>query len=84
MLYVESGVRFTLEYGDIDEPFYNSIVSVYAEIVKGLNSQETDEWFSVFRPRMEKIITQAETVGWWFEENLADTYEEIRWHEEEK
>ncbi len=30
LFYVEMGVRFTNTYGDIDEPFYNSMESMYA------------------------------------------------------
>ena len=29
--YIEQGVQYTLSYGDIDEPFYESIESVYED-----------------------------------------------------
>jgi len=34
LTYVENGTQFTREYGDIDEPFYNSLDSVLAELAR--------------------------------------------------
>ncbi len=34
--YVETGTEFTNTYGDIDEPFYNSLVSMLTEFCEGL------------------------------------------------
>jgi hypothetical protein len=36
LFYAECGVSFTLEFGDIDEPFYNSVESVFSDGLKTL------------------------------------------------
>jgi hypothetical protein len=36
LFYVETGTRFTNNYGDIGETFYNSLISALADFCKGL------------------------------------------------
>lgn len=38
LFYVENCVEFTDRYGDINESFYNSAVSVYNQVIKEINS----------------------------------------------
>jgi hypothetical protein len=37
LIFAECGVSFTLEFGDIDEAFYNSVVSVFSDGLMMLN-----------------------------------------------
>lgn len=71
--YVEQGVRYTLEYGDIDEPFYNSMESMYyntLEIIK------KDGLFDQFSSRCQKIVHDTSGLGWGFHDTLSDLYRE--------
>ncbi|GFN33515.1 plasmid pRiA4b ORF-3 family protein [Paenibacillus xylaniclasticus] len=66
LIYVENGVDFTLTYGDIDERFYNSIVSMYADIVDQVNEDETGELFDEFEERLAAVVANTDGIGWGF------------------
>jgi hypothetical protein len=70
--YVEQGVSFTGAYGDIDEPFYNSMESMYGDALRFIVKQGLME---SFRDRCEEIIEDA-TEGWGFKDGLRALYEE--------
>ncbi|MFM1655827.1 DUF6155 family protein [Brevibacillus sp. B_LB10_24] len=79
LIYVEMGVSFTLNYGDIDERFYYSMASMYADIIGIVNDDETAELFDEYEERIEEIISKTEGIGWGFHENLADLHAQLRW-----
>ncbi|MFD1266329.1 hypothetical protein [Paenibacillus motobuensis] len=79
MIYVENGVDFTLSFGDIDERFYNSMVSVYAAIIDQVNEDETAELFDQYGERIEATVSKTEGIGWGFHDNMAEIHAEIRW-----
>jgi len=70
--YVEQGVEFTKEYGDINENFYNSMEAMFEDALKitvkyKLKSQ-VDE-------RCREVIEDA-CDGWGFKDSLEGLYEE--------
>ncbi len=71
VFYVETGVRFTIEYGDIDEAFYISMESMYEEALKFIveNGLAT-----IFNNRLLTIVSDTEGMGWGFHDGLADLY----------
>ena len=71
MTYVENGVRFTQEYGDIDERFYNSIDSALGELAALLRG-EVRELYPQFRNRLADIERRADGIGWGFHDSTAD------------
>ncbi|CAH1202674.1 hypothetical protein PAECIP111893_01877 [Paenibacillus plantiphilus] len=79
LIYVENGVDFTLSYGDIDERFYNSMESVYADVINLVNEDETAELFDEYEERIEAIVSKTEEMGWGFHDGLAALYAQIRW-----
>lgn len=79
LIYVENGVDYTLSYGDIDGRFYNSMVSMYADIIDQVNEDETAELFDEFQERLEAVVSKTEGIGWGFHDNLAELYVQIRW-----
>ncbi|SMF66636.1 pRiA4b ORF-3-like protein [Paenibacillus barengoltzii] len=79
LVYVENGVDFTLSYGDIDERFYYSMVSMYADIIDQVNEDETAELFDEFEERLEAVVSKTEGIGWGFHDNLANLHAQIRW-----
>lgn len=70
--YVEQGVRFTAEYGDIDEPFYNSMESMYGEALRFIAKQGLIDGY---RGRCEEIVENA-IEGWGFQDGLQAMYED--------
>ncbi|MCH1640860.1 plasmid pRiA4b ORF-3 family protein [Paenibacillus timonensis] len=79
LIYVENGVDFTLSYGDIDERFYYSMASMYADIIDHVNEDETAELFDEFEERLEAVVSKTEGIGWGFHDNLAELHAQIRW-----
>ncbi len=74
LFYVECGVSFTLEFGDIDEAFYRSVVSVFSDGMKMLNQCEADV-ISRLLPRFEVAVHSTADMGWGFYDSLRDTFE---------
>ena len=72
LTYVESGTKFTLEYGDIDENFYNSLETVLYEFSE-LISSKCKEYLEIFRERLEKLHKDAHWMGWGY----GDTVDEV-------
>lgn len=76
MTYVENGVRFTCEYGDIDERFYNSVESVLNELADLLRG-EARELYPKFRERLANVEKLTDGIGWGFGDAVADTVGEL-------
>jgi hypothetical protein len=69
--YVESGVRFTCEYGDIDERFYNSVESALDELATLLRGEARD-LYPQFRERLAKVEQMTDCIGWGFHDFITD------------
>ncbi len=74
IFYVEQGVICTNNYGDIDENFYSSLESVYAEAVALLLRLGSRELIEQFRPRLKRIVSDTSGIGWGFHDQLSDIY----------
>jgi hypothetical protein len=74
IFYVEMGVRYTNEYGDINEAFYNSMESVYNGALKLITSNGLQDQY---RTRCHKIVTDTHDIGWGFHDNLSDMYHTV-------
>lgn len=73
LYYVETGVRFTNAYGDIDEPFYNSMEAMYASAVKLIGEHRLH---ADFESRCRRIVTDTGSIGWGFHDTLGEIYGE--------
>ena len=65
--YVERGTQFTLEFGDIDESFYNSMESMFESILKLMSS---NSYQAGFLTRLESIVKESRDMGWGYYDNL--------------
>lgn len=74
LYYVEVGVLFTNEYGDIDEQFYESMENMYEKAGHYIVEHKLR---SIFEERFEKIVTDTSDIGWGFPDALGDMYNEI-------
>jgi hypothetical protein len=75
--YVEQGVEFTRDYGDIDERFYNTMISMYKNVMRTISKSGDLGPFLKYKDRLEKIVKDADGTGWWFGEELAQIYHEV-------
>ena len=73
LFYVEMGVRFTNTYGDIDEPFYNSMESMYKSVVKLIVQKRLQV---EFESRCRQIVSDTAGIGWGFHDALIDIHSE--------
>lgn len=71
IFYVETGVKYTDCYGDIDEPFYLSMESMYERVVKFIVSNNL---VAIFNDRCLKIVNDTAGMGWGFHDQLCDIY----------
>lgn len=66
MFYVECGHKFTCSYGDMWESFYDSLISVYYNILKLLDKHT--QYKDKFRHRLEKVALESRNIGWGYSE----------------
>jgi hypothetical protein len=71
MSYVENGVRFTHQFGDIDERFYSSVESALDELAALLRGEARD-LYPQFRERLAKVEQMTDGIGWGFHDCVAD------------
>ena len=71
LYYVECGVEFTNEFGDIDESFYISIGNTFT---RALELMEKELLFKKFKDRCENILDDASGIGWGFYDYLVDSF----------
>ncbi|WP_066630983.1 DUF6155 family protein [Labilibacter marinus] len=71
--YVECGVEFTNDFGDIDENFYSSIENAFG---KALQIMSKEGILAKFEDRAYEIVENAQNIGWGFHDYLADVYSE--------
>ena len=73
LFYVEQGVRFTDAYGDIDEPFYISMETMYEKAIKEIIKYRQKD---TFQKRCQKIVLDTSDMGWGFHDTLSEIYED--------
>lgn len=71
MTYVENGAKFTHEFGDIDERFYNSVESALEELA-ALLCGEARELYPQFRDRLARVEKMTDGIGWGFHDFVGD------------
>jgi hypothetical protein len=74
LFYVECGVRFTNDYGDIDERFYNSMASVYVNACQFIHKNNLE---SGFQTRALAIVTDTSNFVWGFHDYVRDSYDQF-------
>ena len=83
LFYVECGVEFTNMYGDINEAFYYSIESMFADFVRALNGLDSESYYQRNADRIKKMCLSTNCIGWGFSEEMMNIYYDIQWLEEE-
>lgn len=74
--YVECGNKFTLDYGDINENFYDSLIEMYEKAVNSVHKMPKMKQ-EPFQKRLKKIMESADGIGWGYHDGLCDLYYEV-------
>jgi len=73
----EQGMKFTMEYGDINERFYDSLLSGMNDLIKML-TKDAPQLFPAFRDRLIEIVRPVfGRVGWGYGDGMYETVSEI-------
>ena len=73
VFYVECGNNFTLNYGDIDQDFYNSMLDMYDRTIETVKELPTSEQ-KPFIERLCEIKNEASFIGWGYGDGLERLY----------
>jgi len=76
LTFVETGTRFTREFGDIDEPYYNTLTSVLNEMDQVLKGGQGPEWYRGIRERVLGLPELAGRIGWGYSDEIRETVDE--------
>ena len=71
--YVECGNKFTLNYGDIDEQFYDSLMSMFDNILKQLVKSDKTI-VDKYLPRLRDIVNEVKGIGWGYSDYLYSAF----------
>jgi hypothetical protein len=71
LFYVESGVKFTNDFGDVNEAFYNSLSTTFIDALKMMDKENL---LNVFEERVEKIVDDTSGIGWGFHDYLVQVW----------
>ena len=70
--FVEAGNKFTRDFGDIDERFYNTVEGMMFEVVKRLRTKDGKELYPKFAARLQKLYDESRDMGWGYSDNMGD------------
>ena len=71
--FVECGNSFTVNFGDIDGAFYDSLNRMYQRAIeKALGLPE--KLRSSFQERLKRIMISSSDIGWGYHDMLCDDY----------
>lgn len=71
LFYVETGVIFTNDFGDIDENFYLSLERTY---VQALTVMKKENLLDKYAGRASKVVKDTDGIGWGFHDFLTDVF----------
>ncbi|WP_073379053.1 hypothetical protein [Desulfofustis glycolicus] len=71
--FAEYGNKFTVECGDMDEAFYDSLNSMYRRVIKKV-LRLPEEQKDGYKGRLKEIMTSSSGIGWGYHDMLADDY----------
>jgi hypothetical protein len=73
LFYVECGNDFTLSYGDIDEEFYDSLISMYEKAIDTIIDMPPSEQ-KPLKKRLYETMTSASGIGWGYYDELKSLF----------
>jgi hypothetical protein len=77
LTYVERGHAFTNDFGDIDGPFYDTLINMLERFAIELRQSPAKyELYELFRPRL-LAIRRTSDIGWGYGDFVQDTVDEL-------
>jgi len=77
LTYIERGHKFTLDFGDIDEAFYDKLINMLEHFVVELRrSPAKYELYEQFRPRLMAIRKNSD-IGWGYGDFIQETVDDL-------
>ena len=77
LTYLERGHEFTLDFGDIDEPFYDKLINMLEHFAIELRrSPAKYELYEQFKPRL-MAIRKNSNIGWGYGDFIQETVDEL-------
>jgi hypothetical protein len=76
MTFVENGVKFTHDFGDIDERFYNSVESMLDELA-ALFRGAAKAIYPQFQGRLARLEKLTDGIGWGFHDFIGEVVGEL-------
>jgi len=73
--FVECGNRYTLDYGDMYEEFYDAVNLMYREAINTILSLPQEQRGN-FKERLRIIMESAKDIGWGYYDELREDYYE--------
>lgn len=78
--YMECLAEFGNAFGDMPVSFYDSMESVYHDVVSSLNKLGSEDLFNAFYPRLQGVITKVEGHGYGISDSLSTVLkDELEW-----
>jgi len=76
MTYVENGVKFTHDFGGVDERFYNSLESALNELA-GLLRGAARQLYPELQDRLSRLKPMTSGIGWGFHDFIKDAVDTL-------
>lgn len=80
LYFAECATDFTMNYGDIDEKFYDALGDAYHDAVVIASGNE--ELYKLWKDRLEYIYHEFSGFGWGMDIFISGEYESLPWIEE--
>ena len=81
LYYVETGIDFCNDFGNMDDSFYNSLSSVYYNCISLIQSLDL---IAMFEQRLLKLLDNTHKVGWgigdYFDEEFSNHFPGIKYN----
>ena len=71
LFYVECGVKYTNDFGDINDNFYVSLAKMY---VQSLTLMQKEDSLAKFQKRALQVVYDSDGIGWGFHDYLEQAY----------
>jgi hypothetical protein len=71
LFYVETGVKYTNDFGDINETFYKSLATTFGD---SLTLMRKEDLLDKFEDRIGKVVDDTSGIGWGFHDYLVQVW----------
>lgn len=79
LVFCETGAKFTNEFGDIDQRFYDSLGHGLDELCQLVKQQGREAWEAV-RDRLDKLEKDTQNIGWGYTDDIHYFVNDLRDH----